>query len=68
MFYVENDIDGDAFILLGDCNLRNMIKSEGLYVKFKKDFDELFCSDKWEEKSANDTVDTMLEKKAEIPR
>ena len=31
-----NDIDCNAFILLGEKNLKNMIKSEGLRMKFKK--------------------------------
>lgn len=33
---LDNDIDGDAFILLEEANLQNMIKSEGLRMKFKK--------------------------------
>jgi len=31
---LDNDIDGDAFILLEEANLQNMIKSEGLRMKF----------------------------------
>ena len=39
--FTENDVDGDAFLLLEEESMRRMIKSEGLLLKFKKAYANL---------------------------
>ena len=40
-YFLENDIDGDAFSLLNKESLRDMIKSQGLLLKFEEKFSQL---------------------------
>ena len=41
VIFTENDVDGDAFLLLEKQSMRRMIKSEGLLLKFKKAYANL---------------------------
>ena len=41
IFYIENEIDGDAFVLLTSDSVKSMIKKQGLVLKFEHKFNEL---------------------------